>query len=331
MWFHGFYEGVRELTAFYTAGYDPTDQMFKGDFTGTGHIIYDPASFDPSSGVRQPFPGNVIPLSQLNRVAQNLLPYYLPGSSLSSIPSNISGNPRNTVNDDQGGIRVDAALNDQHQLFAQIFRQNTPSDQPGLNPYSGLLYQNESALAMLQEVWTVSPQMVNTLRLGFLRNLATGGNEAQGLGPILASIGITNTFEQTGITAISLQGYSSFGKANGEVGNHDNTWQLDEEFTYSRGPHRFAFGADLRYRRGWHQNGNGNALGSLSFQPAFTAQLASNSQGQRVPLVNTGDSFADFLLGFPVNGTLLGFPVVQYPGERSSLRTFRTVGGLPVI
>ncbi len=31
-----------------------------------------------------------------------------------------------------------------------------------------------------------------------------------------------------------------------------------------------------------------------------------------MPLANTGDSFADFLLGFPVSGTLLGFPVVQY-------------------
>ncbi len=117
---------------------------------------------------------------------------------------------------------------------------------------------------------------------------------------------------QRGITAINLQAYSSFGRANGEVGNRDNTWQLDEEFTYTRGRHRFAFGAGLRYRRGWHGNGNGTAHGSLSFQPAFTAQLTSNPQGQLVPLANTGDSFADFLLGFPVSGTLLGFPVVQY-------------------
>jgi hypothetical protein len=312
VWFHGFYEGVRELTAFSTAGYNPTAQMFTGNFTGTGHIIYDPASLDPSSGIRQEFPGNVIPLTRLNQVAQNLLPYYLPGSSLSSIPSNIRGNPRNTVNDDQGGLRVDAALNAQHQLFGQIFQQNTPSDLPRLNPFSGMLYQNNSVLTMLQEVWTVSPQAVNTLRLGFLRNLATGGNEAQGQGPLLASIGIANTFDQNGISAINLQGYSSFGRANGVVGNHDNTWQLDEEFNYSRGRHHFAFGAGLRYRRGWHQNGNGNALGSLSFQPAFTAQLTSNAQGQRVPLANTGDSFADFLLGYPVTGTLVGFPLVQY-------------------
>ena len=312
VWFYGFYEGLRQLEAFSTAGYSPTEGMFQGNFAGTGHTIYNPASFDPSSGTRQPFPDNFIPVSQINRVAQNLLPYYLPGSSLSSIPSNIRGNPRDTVNDDQGGARVDAALHAGHQLFGQFFQQNTPSDQPGLYPLSGLLYMNGSTLAMLQEVWTVSPQAVNTLRIGFLRNFATGGNEAQDLGPILASIGIANTFEQSGVTAINLQGYSSFGRANGEVGNHDNTWQFDEEFSYIVGQHHFAFGADLHYRRGWHQNGNGNALGSLSFQPAFTAQLTSNPQRQLVPLANTGNSFADFLLGLPVTGTLLGFPVVQY-------------------
>jgi hypothetical protein len=63
-------------------------------------------------------------------------------------------------------------------------------------------------------------------------------------------------------------------------------------------------------------NGNSQALGTLSFQPVFTAQLASNSTGQPVPLPNTGDSFADFLLGLPVNGVLGGVPVVQYRAKQ---------------
>jgi hypothetical protein len=145
-----------------------------------------------------------------------------------------------------------------------------------------------------------------------LRSIAVGANEGQKLGPILASIGIANTFEQDGITSINLQGYSSFGRSNGEVGNRDNTWQLGEEFTYTRTSHNFAFGADVQYRRGWHSNGNSQALGTLAFQPTFTAQLTQNSQQQLVPLANTGDSFADFLLGFPVSGMVTGLPVVQF-------------------
>src|SRR5262249_7989175 len=98
---------------------------------------------------------------------------------------------------------------------------------------------------------------------------------------------------------------------NGEVGNRDNTWQLDEEYTYNKAGHSLAAGAGLRYRRGWHLNGNAVALGSLTFQPSFTAQFALNSQGQLAPVAGTGDSFADFLIGLPVSGMLVGLPVVQ--------------------
>ena len=312
VWFHGFYEGLREISSFSGAGYSPTREMFEGNFAGTGHILYDPATYDPSSGTRQPFPGNFILPSQINQVAKNLLKYYLPGSSLARHPSNIQGNPRNTLDDDQEGLRLDAALSTRHQLFSQIFKQSSPSDQPGLYPLSGLLYLNDSELAMIQHVWAVSPHTVNSLRISFLRNVAIGGNQSQGLGPILNSIGISNTFESSGVTAINLQGYSPFGRSNGEVGNRDNTWQLSESFTYTRARHNFAFGAVVLYRRGWHVDGNSLALGSLSFQPTFTAQLTPNAQGLLAPEANTGDSFADFLLGTPVTGLVTGAPETQY-------------------
>ena len=139
VWFHGFYEGLREISAFTRAAYSPTEAMFQGDFSGTGRSLYDPASYNSASGTRQPFPNNVIPPSQINPVAKNLLPYYLPGSSLASIPANLAGTPRNTLNDDQGGRRFDAALGRDQQLFAQLFHQNSPASNRGLYPLSGLL------------------------------------------------------------------------------------------------------------------------------------------------------------------------------------------------
>ena len=111
------------------------------------------------------------------------------------------------------------------------------------------------------------------------------------------------------------------------MGNRDNTWQLDEEFTYNRAGHSLTFGAGSRYRRGWHLNGNGSALGSLSFQPVFTAQLASNSQGQLAPLAATGDSFADFLLGFPYKRHAGSARRSCNSGKRKLHRSFRTPGG----
>jgi hypothetical protein len=312
IWFHAFYEGLRELTAFSAAGYSPSREMFSGDFTATGRIIYDPGSYRSDTGVRSPFPDFTIPESRINPVSRNLLAYYRPGSSLSSRPANIVGNPLGTLHDDQGGVRLDAALSPRSQLFGEFFRQNSPSTQSGLFPLSGLLYQNESTLAMVHHSWSLSANAVNSVRFGFLRNAAVGGNEASELGSLLDRIGITNTFDRNGVSAVNLQGYSSFGRSNGEVGNRDNTWQFDEEFTLYKAGHSLAAGAGLRYRRGWHLNGNASAVGSLSFQSAFTAQLALNSQGQLAPVAGTGDSFADFLLGFPVSGMLIGLPVVQF-------------------
>ncbi len=143
-----------------------------------------------------------------------------------------------------------------------------------------------------------------------------GGNEAQNEGPVLSSIGIANTFETRGISSINLQGYSSFGRSNGSLGSRDNSWQISEDFTPLKGCHSFAFGAQMDYQRSWQLAGIVLALGSLTFQPTFTAQLAPTPQGQLAPVANTGDSFTDFLLGFPITGLMAGLPVVPVRGTR---------------
>src|SRR3954451_9140851 len=286
--------------------------MFDGDFRATGRRIYDTCSYRSETGVRTAFGNSKITANRINPVPRTLLTYYRPGSSLSSRPTNISGNPARTLHDDQGGGRLDIALSPRSQLFGQFFRQNAPSKQSGLFPLSGLLYQNEATLAMAHHSWSLSANAQSSIRFGFLRNAAVGGNEARELGPLLDQIGITNTFDRYGVSAVNLQGYSSFGRSNGEVGNRDNTWQFDEEFTFAKAGHSLAAGTGVRYRRGWHLNGNSSAVGGLSFQAAFTAHLTLNSQGQLAPVAGTGDSFADFLLGFPVSSMLVGSPVVQF-------------------
>lgn len=309
-WFYGFYEGLRQVSAFSAAGFSPTAVMFSGNLAGTGQIIYDPATYSPSTGQRLPFSGNVIPAQRINPVSNRLLQYYLPGSNLASRPSDLFGNPRDTFDDNQGGLRADAAITNRQQLFGEAFRQSSPVVQPGLYPLSGLLYANRSDLLILAHIWQVSPLVVNTLRLSFRYSVATGGNQAQT--PLLNSIGITNALDNQGVTAINLQGYSSFGRSNGEVGNRDDNWHVGEECNYLRGDHSFAFGAILNYRRGWDLNANSNALGTLNFQSLFTAQLTHDTNGQPVPQPNTGNAWADFLLGLPANGTLSGLPEVQY-------------------
>jgi hypothetical protein len=101
---------------------------------------------------------------------------------------------------------------------------------------------------------SLGPSAGNGLRAGFVRNIAVGGNEAQSQGPLLAGIGISNAFDDRGVSAIYPQGYSSFGRSHGDAGNRDNTWVLGDGFNYARANHSLKLGASLRYRRGWSRS-----------------------------------------------------------------------------
>jgi len=122
IWFYGGYEGLRQITGFSRGAYTPTQAMFGGDFTELSQPIYDPLTYNPAAGTRQPFPNNVIPSGRINASSKKLLRYYLPGSSLAQKPHNLFVNPRNTLDDDQFNIRIDAALTDMQSLFGQFIR-----------------------------------------------------------------------------------------------------------------------------------------------------------------------------------------------------------------
>lgn len=311
-WFFVNFESLRELTAFTSSGYAPTSAMFGGNFSGLSAVIYDPDTYSAATGLRSPFPNNQIPANRLNPLARRLLDYYRPGSSLAQRPSNVFANPRRTNDDDQFGIRADHSFSSTQNGFVRYLRQRGTIVSPGLMPYTGSSFPLETDYATVQHTWSITPAIVNNLRLGFTRNLIFSSNEGAQLGAILPEIGIVNTLDPNGITGISLTGYAGFGRSAGNLGNIDNSYQLDDGLYWSRGKHTMQFGASVRYRRTWQQNSNANALGSLGFQPQFTAQLTRNAQNQLVPQTGTGDSFADFLLGLPATGQVIGLPLLPY-------------------
>ena len=178
-------------------------------------------------------------------------------------------------------------------------------------PYSGSRFPLETDYATLQHTWTLTPALINNLRAGFVRNSVFTSNEGSELGDVLPGIGITNTLDPQGISGISLQGYAGFGRAAGNIGNVDNSYQLDDGMYYSRGTHSYQFGASLRYRRTWQQNANASAVGgspsSRSSRRSFTERA-----GSACPAGADRESFADFLLGTPATGQMIGLPLIPY-------------------
>jgi hypothetical protein len=312
LFFFGNYEGLRQILNAPAQGFTPTQAMFQGDFSALLPTtkIYDPDTFDPATGQRQAFPNNVIPADRINSVAKNLLQYYLPGSSFASQPSNLFGNPASHLNDDQFNIRIDYNVDSRNILFGHVGRENSPDSQETLFPLGGSSYPMNTKLAMVQWTNLISNSTVNELRVGWTRgSVFYRGDSETG---IQDQLGITGTADGNGIPQIGLSGFTSFGNAVGNIGNIDNIYQLHDGVTHTKGTHAFQFGADVRYIRTIQQSANGQARGIINFSNVFTAQLAPNAQGLPVPVAGTGNSFADFLLGTPLNASVASMPRMHY-------------------
>ncbi len=312
LWFHAHYEGTRQIQKFTSNAYTPTAAMFNGDFSAVSQQIYNPYSYNPATGTRAPFAGNQIPSALINPVSKALLPYYIPGSNINQKPSNYFGQPRNTSNDDQFGVRGDYAVSGKQTITTNVLHENSPVVQGSLFPLAGASYPLAAWLGTIQDTLSISPSLVNIARIGFSRSTEFSSGEGESGGDLLTGIGIPGTLDTHGIPGIGIQGYTGFGRSSGPLGDVDNNYQIDDSVNWTHGNHSFQFGAGLRYHRTLQQNANANALGSLSFQTVFTAQLARASSGQLAPAANSGNSFADFLLGMPTSGQVAGLQPFHY-------------------
>ncbi|MGE5647796.1 MAG: carboxypeptidase regulatory-like domain-containing protein [Acidobacteriota bacterium] len=310
VFFYAHYDGTRQVLAAPQGGFSPTQAMFDGDFSEFPAPIYDPQSFNPATNQRQPFAGNVIPQDRINSMARNLLPYYLPGASYTMRPLNVFREPVQTQNSDQGGMRVDVNLSKNHTLFGQFIHEESPVDNPALFPVSGLFYHMNTAFAMAQLTSTLGARVVNELHVGFTRPyLFYGGIGQDGL---QTKIGLTGTADVNGVPGITLGGFSSFGTPQSIIGNIDNNYQVYDSLKLLLGKHELAVGASLHYVRTTQESANWNARGTLVFNSVFSSQLAPGATGQLAPVPGTGSSFADFLLGTPVSGTVTSMPRTHY-------------------
>lgn len=313
LFFFANYEGVRQISNGVANGYAPTQAMLGGDFSAEASTmkIYDPFSYDPATGQRTQFANNTIPGSLISPISQKLLAYYLPGSDLNTKPNNLTAFPRDTENDDQFTIRSDAAISQRQSLSVTFSNEIGNVINKSLMPLAGSSFPIHSSLAAVQDTFTISPHMVNIGRLGFNRAAVERESEAQSGPAIETEIGIPGTVDPNGIPGVSLQGFSGFGNASGPVGNVDDNYQVNDALNWSVGSHNLAFGAGIIYHRTAQNNANANAVGTLSFQPVFSAQLAPGANGP-TPVGGTGSSIADFLLGMPLTGQVVGFPTMHY-------------------
>jgi outer membrane receptor protein involved in Fe transport len=289
----------------------PTVAERQGNFSGL-NAIFDPLSTTTSaSGVstRTRFPGDQIPASQINPIAQTIINLY-PVPQTSGLVNNYTYQPLKTQNNDTFDGRVDYRFSDANTAFARYSFNNTNTVLPagcppapnGIDPdcdegRSGTARQRAQG-AQLNDAHVFGPHLVMEVKSGFSRYVVFslpvnyGKNVSQQVG--LTGVNIDN--DSSGLSIISIAGLTTLGDASYiPIITINNLFQEVVGFNYLRGAHSVKFGYDLR-RRQTDPFQSPTARGQFSFNSNFTNDPSGAVSG-------SGNSAASFLLGYPASTT----------------------------
>jgi hypothetical protein len=306
MFYFGNYEGYRQATSALQTALTPTQAMFGGDFSAAGlPTIYDPTTYDPATGVRQPFQNNMIPSGRINSTSKQLLAFYTAGAS-GVTGNNVTGNPESTLDSDQFTTRVDYNLNERNQIFGQGSWLNAPATSPGLFPSQGTAFQLDTEFVGLGWTWTLSPTKVNALRVGIVRDSVY--DQGRSVADIQTKLNITGTGDPNGVPGVNITGYTGFGTSTGLLGDIDDIYQIHDGYSWLHGNHQIKLGGDLAYVRSVQSSANANARGVFTFNDTFTANEPVGGPAK----LSGGSAFADFLLGDLTSAQSIAMPKTHF-------------------
>jgi len=298
----------------------PTVAMRRGDLSA-----YLNAAAGGSANLLTGYPGNIIPLTQINPYSLKALDAFYPLPNLT--PENPSQPYANNylasfavpIKSNQGDVRLDQQITSNNQIYARFTYKNRRVTNVPLNNYSAgspptspllgsqVAPEIDDALTVADN-WVVSPTIVNELRVGF-----SGDHTYQGIG--VTSQQAANELGLTGLPGplpagtnvpqISIAGFVGiYGQSqNVSEGNE----QVLDTLTWTKQKHTFKFGGDLRFLHGLNTNIFApQRMGSYTFNGSVLSTLLGD--GAATP-------FASFLLGYPdyseiatvINGNLEGY------------------------
>lgn len=334
------YEGFRNRTgANGTLFTIPTPEMYQGNFsnwvTQTGALIpvYNPLSQTANANgtySRNPFPGNIIPMSMFSPTSVKALSVFQSSGMLTpntgALPGTL-GYVQNNYLETQGtnvypinkwSIKGDHIFNDKHRLSGYFgddrehytFGPDGPPTLPGLySNYNDLIQW--TYVARMSWDWTFSPTKIN--------HFYAGGNDwNQDHKPPQEYIGnwqskfcmgnvpncnqnLVNLFYNTG----STDPYSTWG-GEADNGSENTVYAYADDFTWIHGKHTFKFGGmyQLNHYNGFGRQCEAGCVG-FSYQETGVPGGTSPNAG--------GNAFASFLLGYADSGQI---DTVRFIGQQ---------------
>jgi hypothetical protein len=270
----GNYEGFRQAQTLSSLSVVPDAQVRQGTFPN-------------ASGVYAPVAG-------LNTA---MLPYFsfwprANGSELlvNGLPSGTAfsfNNPRQSIREDFGTTRADYTISNRDSLSATYTIDDGNSLIPLADPLFGSYSTVRMQVASLQETHIVSPQILNTFRVGLSRaGFALDSSLLASFSPNLSFVtggGPGGVIVNGGVTTTGLAGITSAGPNNAAgVWNRRNLFTYTDDLQISKGIHQISAGV-------WFQRVQDNEdtasrqLGQATFTSLTTFLQGTVSSFQVVP------------------------------------------------
>jgi hypothetical protein len=259
--------------------------------------IYDPRSTRPDGQggfIRDPFAGNIIPMSAQSSVTQKWQSFLPPLTYPSQIVNNFVGSSGLNVSHTQNYFFKGDQMLLKGRLTGSYKLGRTYSVSTCIlgDYYCGGLNQGRQQSWRVAFNRNIKTNIVNDFTAGVDRTGGPGGFPTAKYGVLSSTIGLRGTFFPCGPQLNVAGGYPGetlFGNHVCQQGENDTNWKLNDSIGWFVGKHSIKFGASFyRWRANFRTQNIAN--GHFTFQPAETGL-----PGQF--LSQTGFGYASFLMG----------------------------------
>ena len=266
--------------------------------------------------VREPFPGNIIPLNRINPNSVKLLNLY-PAATTAALNGNYFANVGSFTDVNSFDARMDQNFSEKDQVFLRYSLANRPRYSPG--PFPGVAdgggfndgdEKTRTQGAALSWTHSFQPTLINEARIGFNREhvyrVQAFGDDLSDIPATYGIKGILQTHGNGGLPALNIGGLSRIGASDWLVSERfSNTIQFSENLTKIYGKHTFKGGFEYQHID-FPWLAPPTARGSFSFGGTYTSipEVGDGSTGRAQFLlkpVTSATKNGDQLIGM-VNG-----------------------------
>lgn len=289
------WEGYRDRKTLLGRYNLPAAAWYDGNFSALSLPIYDPLTRVTTAGVTtsMQFAGNIIPTNRIDPTSKKLLEFYpRPTLTPTTLGTNHEQPNARLIDKDQFIVRGDFVESGNSNWAGRYSWTDEVQVDPGLK-LNGTKLLTTAKQVMATNTRIFSSTKVNEARFGYNSFFNSVGRQLAGTRDVVSELkipGIASAPEVAwGIPSVGITGFTGFGDdTEGPYVNNNKTFQIVDNFNWTVGNKTFRFGGEIRWDT-YNQIGNQFARGGFGFEANATTNVGA---------ANTGNAFADFLLGY---------------------------------